>query len=85
MFELLTAVAVSAVVAVVLLAAVYIRQVGPGRVTRRVRCPDLGRRARLEVLYGEPVWGTLQAREVTRCSLFGPAAVTCGKECLGQL
>jgi hypothetical protein len=39
----------------------------------------------LEVLYTEPVWGTLKASDVTRCSLFGPARVSCDKKCLSQL
>ena len=85
MLDPLTVVAVSLVVITLIVAVVAIREVGPGTVTRRVRCPDHARRARLEVLYTEPVWGTLKATNVTRCSLFGPARVTCGKKCLSQL
>jgi hypothetical protein len=85
MFDPLTVVAVSLVVITLVIGVVAIREVGPGKVTRRVRCPDLQRRARLEVLYTEPVWGTLKASDVTRCSLFGPARVSCDKKCLSQL
>lgn len=61
------------------------RVLGAGKVRRRARCPDLGRRARLEVLYSEPAWGRLKASDVTWCSLFGPAPVTCEKKCLLRL
>ncbi len=85
MFDPLTLVAVSLVSVSVAVAVVAMHEVGPGRAHRRVQCPDLKRKARLEVLYREPVWGTLKASEVTRCSLFGPARVSCEKRCLSQL
>lgn len=84
-FDPLTVVVIFLVVATLAIAVVVIREVGPGRVARRVRCPDLERRAKLEVLYTEPMWGTLKASDVTRCSLFGPARVTCEKKCLNLL
>ena len=85
MLDPLTLVAVSWVAVTLLTAVAVIRQVGPGKVRRRVRCPDLKRRAKVEVLYTEPVWGTLKATDITRCSLFGPAQVACNKKCMTQL
>lgn len=85
MYDPLTFVAATWVALTLLTAAAVIREFGPGKVHRRVHCPDLHRRAKLEVLYREPVWGTLQATDVTRCSLFGPARVTCAKKCLSCL
>jgi hypothetical protein len=85
MLDPLTVVVVSLVAISLIVAVIAIREVGPGKVTRRVRCPDLEKRARLEVLYTEPVWGTLQATDITRCSLFGPARVSCDKKCLNLL
>lgn len=85
MMDPLTVVVVSLVAISLIVAVIAIREVGPGKVTRRVRCPDLKQRARLEVLYTEPVWGTLQATDITRCSLFGPARVNCDKKCLKLL
>ncbi len=85
MFDPLTVAVVSLVAVTLIVAVIAIREVGPGKVTRRVRCPDLERRARLEVLYTEPVWGTLKPADVTRCSLFGPARVNCDKKCLSLL
>jgi hypothetical protein len=85
MFDPLTVVAISLVSVSVVVAILAMREVGPGRAHRRVLCPDLNRKARLEVLYTEPVWGTLKASDITRCSLFGPARVSCQKRCLAQL
>jgi hypothetical protein len=56
-----------------------------GLVSRPITCPERGRRARIEVLYTEPEWGTLKAADIVRCSLFGLAPVSCGKKCLSQL
>lgn len=81
----LTIVVISWIAITVMTAIAVIRQVGPGKVKRRVHCPDLKRRAKVEVLYTEPVWGTLKATDVTRCSLFGPAPVRCDKKCLSHL
>jgi hypothetical protein len=85
MLDPLTVAVVSLVAISLIVAVIAIREAGPGKVTRRVRCPDLEKRARLEVLYTEPVWGTLQATDITRCSLFGRAPVSCHKNCLRQL
>lgn len=59
-----------------------IRHWGPGRVRRRVRCPDKHVPAQLTGLYVEPVFGTIQASDVIQCSLFSGAPVACGKQCL---
>jgi hypothetical protein len=54
-------------------------------VKRAVRCPQKSVGAKLEVLYREPEFGCVQAADVTACSLFGAAPVTCDKECLARL
>jgi hypothetical protein len=61
------------------------RLVLSGLVSRRIACPERGRRARIEVLYTEPEWGTLKVADIVRCSVFGSAPVSCAKKCLGLL
>ncbi len=65
--------------------ALLIRRYGPGRVKHSVRCPEMNVRARLVVLYREPTFGAVEASDVTACSLFGTALLTCDKACLARL
>ncbi len=65
--------------------ALVIRRYGPGRVKRSARCPDKNVRAKVTVLYGEPAFGSVQAADVTTCSLFSTAPITCDKACLARL
>ena len=65
--------------------ALLIRHYGPGRVKHAVRCPEKNTRAKLEVLYSEPEFGCVKASDVTACSLFGTARLTCDKACLARL
>jgi hypothetical protein len=67
------------------IAAAIIREVGPGRVHRTVRCPHETKKARLVVLFTEPVWGTLKPTDILACSEFPSGAVTCDKACLARL
>ncbi len=62
-----------------------IRRNGPGRVKHSVRCPDKNAGARLVVLYREPEFGSVKASDVTACTLFGTAPITCDKTCLARL
>ncbi len=65
--------------------ALAIRHYGPGRLKRSLRCPDKSTRAKMVVLYSEREFGSVQASDVTACSLFGTAPVTCEKACLARL
>lgn len=65
--------------------AMAIRSYGPGRLKRSLRCPDKSTRAKMVVLYSEREFGSVQAADVTACSLFGTAPVTCEKACLARL
>lgn len=58
---------------------------GPGRVYRRVRCPDKHVPARLTVLYSETRFGAIGVSNVASCSLFPNAPVHCHKGCLTRL
>lgn len=62
-----------------------IRHWGPGRVRRRVRCPDKHLSARLTVHYTEADFGGIRASDVAACSLLPGAPVNCDKECLTRL
>ncbi len=66
-------------------AVVYLKNVGPGEVHRLVQCPEKHERANLVVLYKEPIWGRLEARDIVSCSLLGEGPVNCGKECMARL
>lgn len=62
-----------------------IRRWGPGQANRRVRCPEKRLRARVHVEQREGDFGTLQATDVTACSLLPDQPLTCDKDCLRQL
>ncbi len=65
--------------------ALLIRRYGPGRMKRSVRCPERNTRAKLIVHYSEPTFGAVEASDVTACSLFSTAPITCDKACLARL
>lgn len=65
--------------------ALAIRRWGPGRAKRSVRCPTKQVRAKVVVEQGEGDFGSLRVSDVTRCSLFRDAPLTCAKECLAKL
>jgi hypothetical protein len=65
--------------------ALHSQVLTPGRHRLITQCPVHRKRAKLEVVYSEAMWGTLKASDVTRCSLFGPAGVSCEKRCLSHL
>jgi hypothetical protein len=84
MLDLQIVLLVSLVFLIWVVAIVFLRNVGPGRVWRSVRCPEKQKQASLVVLYHEPLWGRLEAADVSSCSLLeGP--VTCSKQCLARL
>lgn len=84
MFDIQLILVISLLILLWAVAIAYIRNVGPGRVSRAVRCPKTQEHANLVVLFKEPIWGRLEATDVVSCSLLkGP--VTCGKECLARL
>jgi hypothetical protein len=62
-----------------------IKRWGPGHAKRRVHCPEWKVRAKVGVEQGEGDFGRLRVADVTTCSLFPGAALTCDKECLRQL
>jgi hypothetical protein len=58
---------------------------GPGVVEHHAQCPERKRRADFVVLYAEGGFGSLQAADVTRCSLMGDGPVNCDRACLAHL
>jgi hypothetical protein len=62
-----------------------IRHWGPGRARRVVRCPDKHVQAWLTATYIEQGFGSIQASEVTHCSLFPSVPAACRKQCLFQV
>lgn len=84
MLDLQIVLLVSLVLLIWVIAIAVLRNVGPGRAWRSVRCPEKNKRASLVVVFMEPIWGRLEASDVTSCSLLeGP--VHCGKQCLARL
>ncbi len=77
--------AIAGVVAVWAVVAVWIRRWGPGRIGHVVYCPETNQRARVVVLQKEAAWGTFRAADISACSRFPGAAVTCDKRCLAHL
>ncbi len=76
---------VSLVVVIWVIGIAFLRNVGPGKVFRSVRCPEKNQRASLTVIYQEPIWGRLEPKDVASCSLLDGEKVTCGKQCLARL
>ncbi len=73
------------VVAAWALVASGIRRWGPGKVRHVVDCPETKKKANVVVLQKEATWGTYRAADITGCSRFPGAPVTCDKGCLTQL
>jgi hypothetical protein len=68
-----------------IVAGIVIARWGPGRTTHWVRCPESQVGARVQVRYIESSFGSVQPADVTACSHFARAPVTCGKDCLARL
>lgn len=77
--------AVLAVIAVWAVAAVVIRRFGPGRVCRRVYCPEKHVAARVVAVQSEAGFGTLRTTDIVECNLLAPLPIDCGKRCLAKL
>ena len=60
-----------------------IRRWGPGTLRRSVLCPEKQVPARVTLLRREGSFGSLKVVDVTSCSLFSGAPVTCQKNCIG--
>ncbi|OFW14427.1 MAG: hypothetical protein A3H27_00415 [Acidobacteria bacterium RIFCSPLOWO2_02_FULL_59_13] len=60
-----------------------IRRWGPGTLRRSVLCPEKQIPARVTFLRREGSFGSLKVVDVTACSLFSGAPVTCQKNCMG--
>ena len=58
---------------------------GPGTRTRRVRCPEMGKRAAVLAVHKEAEFGCLRVTDVARCALIPGQALSCEKTCLGRL
>lgn len=80
---LLAAVGTVATVWTVLFFAIW--RWGPGPRRRSLRCPTKRVRAKVTIEQREGAFGSLRAADVTACSLFPDAPVTCDKECLTKL
>lgn len=83
--ESIVAIQVVGVLLAWLVAAYAIWKWGPGLRKRSVRCPEKKVRAKVLVDQREAEFGSLRVTDVTACSLFADAPLTCGKECLGRL
>ena len=78
---LVTWIALLGVATILGAALLYIRQWGPGIITRRVRCPEKHVDAKVTFVQAEGDFGSLLVTDVTDCSLFPGAPVTCTKAC----
>ncbi|MBI4444216.1 MAG: hypothetical protein HY649_12700 [Acidobacteria bacterium] len=59
-----------------------IRRWGPGTLRRSVLCPEKQLPARVTFLRREGSFGSLKVVDVTECSLFSGAPITCHKNCM---
>ena len=73
--------ALVAVAVILATALLYIRQWGPGVVTRHVRCPEKHKDARVTFVQKEGDFGSLIVADVLKCSLLPQGPVTCNKAC----
>ena len=62
--------------------AFAIRRWGPGTVRHSILCPEKKVRVRASFLVQESSFGSLKTVDVTECSQFPAAPVTCDKNCL---
>ena len=67
-----------------LVVGLAVRRWGPGVSKHLVRCPETKSLARVSFVYKEAGFGSVQATDVTRCSLFGSGPVACDKHCLSR-
>ena len=58
---------------------------GPGMRTRRVRCPETGKRAAVLAKQKESEFGCLRVTDVTKCSLIPRQALFCEKTCIAKM
>jgi hypothetical protein len=80
--ETLIALAAFAAVGCIMAATfLYIRQWGPGIVTRRIRCPEKKERADVTFVQKEGDFGSLNVVDVIKCSLLPDGPITCEKAC----
>lgn len=62
-----------------------IRRWGPGRVRRRVLCPEKKVHAQVVALRTEAGFGAIQTTDIVGCDLLTPGPVNCGKRCMVRL
>lgn len=85
MLDLAVLSTLTAVVLLWLIVGYVMHRWGPGVSKRLVRCPETKSLARVSVIYREGGFGSVQASDIVRCSLFGGGPVTCEKHCLSRV
>ena len=66
-------------------AALAIRHWGPGRVRRRVFCPEKKVPAHVVAVASEAGYGAIRTTDIVKCDLLGPGPVTCEKRGMVRL